>query len=66
MDGSSTASAARYSDLSRDELKARIAAGVSDEPINHEEVMQTGARVTETFKELLRRLIPRLASAGLT
>jgi purine-nucleoside phosphorylase len=43
-----------------------MAAGVSDEPINHDEVMETGARVTETFKELLRRLIPRLASSALT
>jgi purine-nucleoside phosphorylase len=37
-----------------------LAAGVHDEPINHEEVMETGERVRETFKELLRRIIPRL------
>lgn len=37
-----------------------MAAGVIGEPINHEEVMETGARVHETFKELLRRVIPRL------
>ncbi len=30
------------------------------EPINHQEVMETGARVHETFKELLRRVIPKL------
>ena len=34
-----------------------MAAGISDEPINHEEVMATGARVRETFTELLRRVI---------
>lgn len=37
-----------------------LAAGVHDEPINHDEVMETGERVRETFKELLRRIIPRL------
>src|SRR5689334_1516281 len=34
-----------------------MAAGISDEPINHEEVMATGDRVRETFAELLRRVI---------
>jgi purine-nucleoside phosphorylase len=37
-----------------------MAAGVIDQPINHEEVMDIGARVYETFKELLTRVIPRL------
>jgi len=37
-----------------------LAAGMSDEPINHEEVMETGARVAEVFKELLRRIINRI------
>lgn len=37
-----------------------LAAGVTDEPINHEEVMETGEKVRETFKELLRRVIPKL------
>lgn len=37
-----------------------LAAGMSDEPINHEEVMETGARVAEVFKELLRRIILRM------
>ncbi|HEV2914592.1 MAG TPA: purine-nucleoside phosphorylase [Pyrinomonadaceae bacterium] len=41
-----------------------MAAGVSDQPINHEEVVETGARVRETFKELLRRVIPRLVSSS--
>jgi purine-nucleoside phosphorylase len=37
-----------------------LAAGMSDEPINHEEVMETGARVAEVFQELLRRVIRRI------
>lgn len=37
-----------------------LAAGVSDMPINHEEVMETGAKVAETFKELLRRIISKI------
>ena len=38
-----------------------MAAGVLDQPINHEEVIETGERVRETFGELLRRVIPKLA-----
>jgi len=41
-----------------------MAAGVSDQPIDHAEVMETGARVREIFTELLRRVIPKL-TAGL-
>jgi purine-nucleoside phosphorylase len=37
-----------------------LAAGMSDEPINHEEVMETGARVAAVFQELLRRVINRI------
>lgn len=37
-----------------------MAAGISDEPINHEEVMATGDRVRETFTQLLRRVIGRV------
>ncbi|HST52071.1 MAG TPA: purine-nucleoside phosphorylase [Pyrinomonadaceae bacterium] len=37
-----------------------MAAGVLDKPINHEDVIETGARVRETFAELLRRVIPKL------
>lgn len=39
-----------------------MAAGISDAPINHEEVMETGARVRATFSELLRRVIVRAPS----
>lgn len=35
-------------------------AGMTAEPINHEEVMETGARVAEVFKELLRRVLVRM------
>jgi purine-nucleoside phosphorylase len=34
-----------------------MAAGISDEPINHEEVMATGDRVRGAFTELLRRVV---------
>lgn len=37
-----------------------FAAGMTGENINHEEVMETGARVAEVFKELLRRVIARI------
>jgi purine-nucleoside phosphorylase len=37
-----------------------MAAGISDEPINHEEVMETGNRVRNTFAQLLRQVITRL------
>ncbi len=37
-----------------------LAAGMSGESINHEEVMETGAKVAEIFKELLRRTIAKL------
>ncbi|MGH9818541.1 MAG: purine-nucleoside phosphorylase [Pyrinomonadaceae bacterium] len=37
-----------------------FAAGMTSETINHEEVMETGARVAGVFKELLRRVIERI------
>src|ERR1044071_7527840 len=37
-----------------------MAAGISDQPINHEEVMATGDRVRETFAELLEGIIDQL------
>ena len=37
-----------------------FAAGMTGENINHDEVMETGARVAEVFKELLRRVIARI------
>lgn len=37
-----------------------MAAGVVGQPIDHQEVMETGERVRETFKGLLRGIIPKL------
>lgn len=37
-----------------------FAAGMLDEPIEHEHVMETGARVAAVFKELLVRVIARI------
>jgi purine-nucleoside phosphorylase len=37
-----------------------LAAGMSDDIIHHEEVMETGAKASAVFKELLRRIIPKL------
>lgn len=37
-----------------------MAAGISEQPINHEEVMETGERVREKFTQLLRRVIAKL------
>lgn len=37
-----------------------MAAGISDEPINHKEVMETANRVRATFAQLLRGIIGRL------
>jgi purine-nucleoside phosphorylase len=37
-----------------------MAAGVTEQPIDHHEVIETGERVRETFTELLRRVIPKL------
>ena len=39
-----------------------MAAGVLDQPIHHEEVMETGARVRTQFVALLRAVIPRIAN----
>jgi purine-nucleoside phosphorylase len=41
-----------------------MAAGVLDQPIVHEEVIETGERVRATFSELLRRVIPKLVAGG--
>jgi purine-nucleoside phosphorylase len=39
-----------------------MAAGILDQPINHEEVLETGERVKGQFIALLRALIPRMAA----
>jgi purine-nucleoside phosphorylase len=37
-----------------------MAAGISDDVIHHEEVIETGAKVAGIFKELLGRVISKL------
>ena len=39
-----------------------FAAGIMDQDINHDEVIETGAKVAGTFKELLRRVLPKICS----
>ena len=39
-----------------------MAAGILDQPLTHEEVMETGERVTGEFVALLRAVIPSIAS----
>lgn len=41
-------------------LISNAAAGVNDQPINHEEVMQTGAQVAERFIALLQKIIAEI------
>ncbi len=43
-------------------LVTNMAAGVLDEPINHEEVMETGKRVERQFTNLLTSLVPQIAA----
>lgn len=41
-----------------------MAAGILDQPLSHEEVMETGERVRSSFEALLRAVLPRLAEGG--
>ena len=41
-----------------------FAAGMTDESINHDHVMETGERVADIFKELLRRTVSELNRRG--
>jgi len=38
-----------------------MAAGILDQPLSHDEVMETGARVRTTFEALLKAVLPRVA-----
>ncbi|HET6936098.1 MAG TPA: purine-nucleoside phosphorylase, partial [Candidatus Angelobacter sp.] len=42
-----------------------MAAGILDQPISHEEVLETGRRVSGQFKALLREVIPAIAKAAI-
>ncbi|HEX5283004.1 MAG TPA: purine-nucleoside phosphorylase [Bryocella sp.] len=44
-------------------LVTNMAAGVSDQAIHHEEVMETGKRVEAQFTSLVKALIPQVAAA---
>jgi purine-nucleoside phosphorylase len=37
-----------------------MAAGILDQPLSHQEVMETGARVKSSFEALLRAILPRV------
>jgi purine-nucleoside phosphorylase len=37
-----------------------MAAGINDQLINHDEVMETGLRIRNTFSQLLRRVVSKL------
>jgi purine-nucleoside phosphorylase len=39
-----------------------MAAGILDQPLSHEEVMETGERVKTSFEALLRAVLPRMAN----
>jgi purine-nucleoside phosphorylase len=39
-----------------------MAAGILDQPLSHDEVMETGERVKTTFEALLRAVLPRIAT----
>jgi purine-nucleoside phosphorylase len=40
-----------------------MAAGILDEPLSHQEVLETGERVKGSFEELLRAILPRIEQA---
>jgi purine-nucleoside phosphorylase len=42
-----------------------LAAGITDQKLDHKEVLEVGQRVQGTMVELLRRVLPRLPLAGL-
>ena len=42
-----------------------MAAGVTDQKLSHQEVLETGERVKDTIVELLRRVLPRLQTAAI-
>ncbi|MGA8619564.1 MAG: purine-nucleoside phosphorylase [Candidatus Sulfotelmatobacter sp.] len=41
-----------------------MAAGILDQPLSHQEVMETGERVKTGFEALLRAVLPRIEKAG--
>jgi purine-nucleoside phosphorylase len=45
-------------------LVTNMAAGVLDQAIDHNEVMETGQRVALQFTRLLKAVVPQLAAGG--
>ena len=45
-------------------LVTNMAAGVLDQPINHQEVMETGRRVEAQFTALVKALVPQVATTA--
>jgi purine-nucleoside phosphorylase len=41
-----------------------MAAGILDQPLSHQEVMETGERVRTSFEALFRAVLPRIESDG--
>lgn len=39
-----------------------MAAGILDQPIQHEEVLETGRRIADQFKALVREMVPQIAT----
>jgi purine-nucleoside phosphorylase len=39
-----------------------MAAGILDQPIHHEEVLETGRRIAGQFKALVREMVPQIAT----
>ena len=42
-----------------------MAAGILDQPLSHQEVMETGERVRSSFEALLRAVLPRIEKAAI-
>ncbi|MBV8205792.1 MAG: purine-nucleoside phosphorylase, partial [Acidobacteria bacterium] len=40
-----------------------MAAGILDQPLNHEEVLETGRRVQKQFIALIEAVVPEMAAA---
>jgi purine-nucleoside phosphorylase len=39
-----------------------MAAGILDQPIHHEEVLETGRKIAGQFKALVREMVPQIAT----
>jgi purine-nucleoside phosphorylase len=43
-----------------------MAAGILDQPLNHQEVLETGERVKGSFMALIQAVLPRIAADART